>query len=79
MVLNRKTDWGVIFDLFQRKGVSVDDLLMGPDFFQIVRECYKRQYANMSATAITFHVVNKGVPFRLRACASSISITPRTI
>jgi len=30
----------VIFDLFQRKGVSVDNLLMGPDFFQIVRECW---------------------------------------
>ena len=47
LVMNRKIEWGVIFDLFQRKGVSVDDLLMGPDFFQIVRECYKRQYANI--------------------------------
>ena len=47
LVMNRKIKWGVIFDLFQRKGVSVDDLLMGPDFFQIVRECYKRQYANI--------------------------------
>lgn len=47
LVMNRKIEWGVIFDLFQRKGVSVDDLLMGADFFQIVRECYKRQYANI--------------------------------
>ena len=47
LVMNRKIEWGVIFDLFQRKGVSVDNLLMGPDFFQIVRECYKRQYANI--------------------------------
>lgn len=32
MVLNRKTDWGVIFDLFHKKRLSVDDLLMGEDF-----------------------------------------------
>lgn len=29
MVLNRRTDWGVIFDLFHRKHLSVDDFLMG--------------------------------------------------
>ena len=42
MVLNRKTDWGVIFDLFHKKYLSVDDLLMGEDFFKIARECYNR-------------------------------------
>lgn len=47
LVMNRKIEWSVIFDLFQRKGVSVDDLLMGPDFYEIVRECYNRQYANI--------------------------------
>lgn len=29
MVLNRRTDWGVIFDLFHRKHLSVDAFLMG--------------------------------------------------
>ena len=33
MVLNRKTDWGVIFDLFHKKRLSVDDLLMGVGLF----------------------------------------------
>ena len=47
MVLNRKTDWAVLFDLFHKKRVSVDDLLMGPDFFEIARECYKRKYPNI--------------------------------
>ena len=28
MVLNRRTDWGVIFDLFHRKHLSVDDFLI---------------------------------------------------
>ena len=47
IVLNRKTDWGVIFDLFHKNRLSVDRLLMGPDFFQIVRECYNRKYPNI--------------------------------
>ena len=30
-----------------RNRVSVDKLLMGPDFFEIVRECYNRKYPNI--------------------------------
>ena len=48
MVLNRKTDWGVIFDLFHKKNLSVDELLMGPDFFEIARECYNQNYQNIN-------------------------------
>lgn len=33
IVMNRKTDWGVIFDLFHKERVSVDKLLMGTGFF----------------------------------------------
>ena len=48
MVLNRKTDWGVICELFHKKYLSVDDLLMGEDFFKIARECYNRNYSNIN-------------------------------
>lgn len=37
----------MIFDLFHKERVSVDKLLMGPDFFEIVRECYNRKYPNI--------------------------------
>lgn len=47
MVLNRQTDWGVIFDIFRNKKLSIDDLLMGPDFLHIAQECYKIQYPNI--------------------------------
>lgn len=47
MVMNRKTDWGTLFDLFKRPDLSVDKLLMGPDFFKIAREYYDRQYSNI--------------------------------
>lgn len=48
MVLNRKTDWTVIFELFHKKELSIDELLMGPDFFRIGRECYNRKYPNIT-------------------------------
>lgn len=32
LVMNRKIEWGVIFDLFQRKGVSVDEDLAGTQY-----------------------------------------------
>ena len=47
MVLNQKTDWNVIFDLFHNKKFSVDDFLMGPDFFYIAQECYRQKYSNI--------------------------------
>ena len=33
MVLNRKTDWGVIFDLFHKNRLSVDEASHGAGFF----------------------------------------------
>lgn len=46
MVMNRRTDWNVLFDLFQKPFFSVNDFLMGADFFYIVKEFYDRTYAN---------------------------------
>ena len=36
IVMNRKTDWGVIFDLFHKERVSVGQAPHGAGFFQIV-------------------------------------------
>ena len=47
IVMNRKTDWGVILTSSIRTGCPWTGFLMGPDFFQIVRECYNRKYPNI--------------------------------
>jgi len=47
MVLNQKTDWDVIFQLFHDKKFSVDELLMGPDFYHMAKECYKIRYPHI--------------------------------
>nr|MBP3597946.1 GT4 family glycosyltransferase PelF [Eubacterium sp.] len=44
IVLNQEVDWDGLFQLFREKSFSIDDLLMGPDFFHIARECYKIRY-----------------------------------
>lgn len=44
IVLNHKTNWDVLFDMFQRERFSIDDLLMGADFLNIIQECYERRY-----------------------------------
>ena len=44
LILNMQVDWNTIFDLFQREDVSVNDLLMGEDFLNIVIELYKKRY-----------------------------------
>lgn len=46
LVMNRKADWNVLFELFRKPFFSINDFLMGDDFFYIVRECYDRKYAN---------------------------------
>lgn len=44
IILNHKIDWEILFDLFQDKRVSINDILMGADFLNIVEECYERRY-----------------------------------
>ena len=46
LVMNRKADWNVLFELFRKPFFSINDFLMGDDFFYIVSECYDRKYAN---------------------------------
>ena len=47
MIFNEEIDWDVIFRLFQEKRFSIDELLMGQDFFHIARDCYKSRYPHI--------------------------------
>ena len=44
ILLNQDVDWDTVFEMFQKKSFSIDDLLMGADFLRIVQECYKYRY-----------------------------------
>lgn len=44
LLMNRNVQWDTLFDLFSKKQFSLNELLMGPDFFSAVRECYQVNY-----------------------------------
>ncbi len=48
LFFNQNVDWNTIFSLFAKKRVSVDDLLMGPEFLQIAVEYYNASYRRAS-------------------------------
>ncbi|MCI8530860.1 MAG: GT4 family glycosyltransferase PelF [Lachnospiraceae bacterium] len=47
IVMNEKVDWDTIFDMFQKGDFSIDDLLMGADFLNIVKEYYNLKYPHI--------------------------------
>ena len=47
VVFGENTEWEVIFDLFQNRNISIDSLLMGPDFYHIVEEFYEKEYSQI--------------------------------
>ena len=47
LLLDQKVEWDVLFDLFQKKNRSLNDLLMGVDFLNAVRDCYRLNYSQI--------------------------------
>ncbi len=47
IILNQEVDWDELFALFRNKKISIDDLLMGPDFLAVVRESYNMRFSQM--------------------------------
>lgn len=44
LLMNQNVQWEVLFRLFETKHFSLNELLMGPDFFNAARECYQIYY-----------------------------------
>ena len=47
IIMNEEVDWDTIFEMFQKGDFSIDDLLMGADFLNIVKECYDLRYPHI--------------------------------
>lgn len=48
MVMNEDVHWQTLFELFHRKRMSIDDLLMGQDFLNIATEFYDKSYPEIT-------------------------------
>lgn len=44
LIFSEDVKWGDLFDLFQRKNISMNGLLMGIDFYNVVKEYYEVHY-----------------------------------
>ena len=40
LILDQDVQWNILFDLFQKNDISLNDLLMGEDFLLAVTDCY---------------------------------------
>ncbi len=47
LVLNQNVEWNILFDMFQKEDISVNDILMGEDFLRAVKECYRLKYSQI--------------------------------
>ena len=65
IILNQEVDWETLFDLFQKKKFSIDDLLMGADFLHIVQECYKIRYPHIVFSDFLWTMRSIYLPFFL--------------
>lgn len=52
MLLNQQmeTEWDTLFAMFQRENISLNDILMGEDFFRAVTEFYNLKYSQLVFT-----------------------------
>lgn len=50
LLLGQKIEWETLFDFFQKKGVSLNGVLMGRDFLDAVTEFYQLNYSQMVFT-----------------------------
>lgn len=48
LILNKDIDWDGVFDFFHTQTFSVNDLLMGKDFFLMTKALYEEQYDNIT-------------------------------
>lgn len=44
IILNLDVDWKPLFDLFHKHAISPDEILMGEDFYRVVKECYHLKF-----------------------------------
>lgn len=65
ILLDEDADWDTIFSMFQERAFSVDDLLMGADFLNIVEEYYQKRYPHVVFSDFLWTIRSIYMPFFL--------------
>lgn len=62
LVFAENIRWGELFDMFQSKAISINGLLMGIDFYDIVREYYEARYSRVLFTEFLWSLRSMYLP-----------------
>ena len=65
LMLNNQVEWDALFDLFYKKDISLDGLLMGEDFFRIAVEVYEKRYTQIMFSDFLWTLRSMYVPLFL--------------
>lgn len=65
LILNQDVDWDMLFDMFQDQSMSIDELLMGEDFYQAVLDCYQLNYPQIVFSDFLWTMRSIYLPFFL--------------
>ena len=62
LIFGKNIDWQKIFMFFEKKDVSVNDILMGEDFFEIVQDLYIKKYPQCVFTDFLWSILSLYMP-----------------
>ena len=48
LVIGEEVDWVTVFICSRRENISVNNILMSPEFLSITKDCYKKKYVNIT-------------------------------
>lgn len=65
LILNRSPQWDSLFDLFERRNLSLNALLMGRDFYHAVKEYYDANYTQLLFSDFLWTVRSMYLPLLL--------------
>lgn len=65
MVLNEDIDWEHIFSFFRDHSISINDFLMGKDFFLMAKALYEKKYENITFSDFLWSMRSMYLPLLL--------------
>ena len=65
LILNENIDWENIFAFFQKNSISINDFLMGKDFFLMAKALYEKKYENITFSDFLWSMRSMYLPLLL--------------
>ena len=67
LILGEEVDWITVFRIFNRKNVSVNNLLMGPEFLKITKDYYTLRFSDITFSDFLWTLRSIYLPIKMHA------------